>query len=98
MEDKIETQLSNSQWLSGDWPGQQDQDYFRSLGGAVPNVNMLPHTFAWYGNVRQFKWAQEIERECGPKKSQDEKAKARSDQQEEAKCCVSEFKKQSLQL
>ena len=52
MEDKIETQLSHSQWLSGDQPGQQDQDYFRSLGGAVPNVNMLPHTFAWYGNVR----------------------------------------------
>ena len=67
MVDKIEEQLTEKMWLSGNGPGDEDKNAFKSLGGTVPNVASHPNTFAWYALVSRFTWAQEMLSNSAPK-------------------------------
>ena len=57
---KLEEQLAESPWVSGNQYSEADKEAFMKLGGIAPNVTTHPHTFAWYSVVSHYKWASDI--------------------------------------
>ena len=66
MVDKIEQQLAEKQWLSGNEPGDADKEALTSLGNNVPKVTTHPNAFAWYSLACHFTWAKEILSNAAP--------------------------------
>ena len=66
MVDQIEKQLGDSQWLSGEQPGEADKEAIKAIGNNIPNVHIHPHAFAWYSLASHFKWAQDILKDAPP--------------------------------
>ena len=66
MVDRVEEELGDQTWLSGQAPGDADKEALTEIGNNRPNVSTHPNAFAWYSLVSKFTWAQEILANAAP--------------------------------